>query len=256
MGAATAQPAATGTTGNPAFKPSRYEDVTAAGERTMTVTGTAAKALLFTLVVIAGAVLGWSRVTPDASGAVMWPWWTWWVGLAAFAFAILTLVRPESAALTGLMYSALQGAVMGAISAIYEIRWDGIVSQAVILTIAVLVATLVLYLLGIVKGSPRLARGVYVAMGGLLVLYLFGWILTWFGVDAAFWARPTSFGLFFSVVIVGLAALNLVLDFDTIERLSTSGAPKQMEWLAAFGVVLTLVWLYLEVVRLVALSRQ
>ena len=97
---------------------------------------------------------------------------------------------------------------------------------------------------------------VLIAMGGLILLYLFGWILTWFGVDAAFWARPTSFGLFFSVVIIGLAALNLVLDFDMIERLSNAGAPKQMEWYAAFGLILTLVWLYLEVLRFIALSRS
>ena len=146
--------------------------------------------------------------------------------------------------------------MMGAISAIYEVRFDGILIQAVILTIAVLAATLLLYLLGLVKGSTRLARGVTVAMGGLVLLYLFGWILSLFGADAAFWPRPSSFSIFFSVVIVGLAALNLVLDFDMIERFSAAGSPKYMEWYAAFGLVLTLVWLYLEVLRLVALSRS
>jgi len=149
----------------------------------------------------------------------------------------------------------LEGGILGAVSAIYEVRFDGIVVEAVILTISVLFATLILYLIGVVKGSNRLARGVTVAMGGLVLLYLFGWIMSLFGVDAAFWARPSSFGIFFSVVIVGLAALNLVLDFDMIERFSAEGAPKQMEWYAAFGLILTLVWLYLEVIRLIALSR-
>lgn len=108
-----------------------------------------------------------------------------------------------------------------------------------ILTIAVLAATLVLYLLGPVKGSTRPVRGVTVAMGGLILLNLFGWILSLLGAVAAFWARPTSFGIFFSVAVVGLAAPNLVLDFDMIELFSAAGAPKSVEWYAAFGLVLT-----------------
>jgi uncharacterized YccA/Bax inhibitor family protein len=243
-------------TGNPAFNPARYDTRAAPGRPTLSVRGTAAKAFVFTLFVIGGAVLGWSQVTPDAGGRVAWPWWTWWVGLAAFVFAVITLSRPQAAAATGLVYAVLEGTVLGAVSAIYEVRWDGIVVQAVILTIGVLLATLALYLVGLVRGSTKLARGVTVAMGGLVLLYLFGWILWLFGVDAAFWAEPTSFGIFFSIVVVALAALNLVLDFDMIERLSTRGAPKNLEWFAAFGVILTLVWLYLEVLRLIALSRE
>jgi uncharacterized YccA/Bax inhibitor family protein len=212
--------------------------------------------MVYTVVLIAAAVGGWSSVTPDPSGRVVWPGWIWWVGLAAFAFAMITVSRPQSAAITGLIYAVLEGAMLGAISAVYEVRFDGVVVQAVILTIAVLVGTLVLYLLGLVRATGRLARGVIVAMTGLVLLYLFGWIMSLFGVDAAFWARPTSFGIFFSVVIVGLAALNLVLDFDMIGRFSEAGAPRQMEWYAAFGLVLTLVWLYLEVLRLIALTRS
>jgi uncharacterized YccA/Bax inhibitor family protein len=253
---AAARPAPERQTGNPAFDPSRYGAAATRDERQMTVTGAAAKSFLFTLVVVGGAVLGWSLVEPDPGGDVVWPGWTWWVGLSAFAFALIAIFRPQAAAVAGLVYSVLEGTVLGAVSAIYEIRWDGIVSRAVILTIGVLFATLALYALGLLRGSTRLARGVSAAMGGLILLYLFGWILSLFGVDAAFWARPTSFGVFFSVVVVGLAALNLVLDFDMIERLSEGGVPKRMEWFAAFGVVLTLVWLYLEVLRLIALSRQ
>jgi uncharacterized YccA/Bax inhibitor family protein len=250
-----ARPAKEKETGNPAFNPAAYAAAPKTAPATMTVAGTAFKALIYSFVLIAAAVGGWSSVTPDPGGAVVWPGWVWWVGLAAFVFAMVTIARPESAALTGLVYAALEGAVLGAISAIYEIRFDGIIVQAVILTIAVLLGTLLLYLFGIVRATSRLARGVIVAMGGLVMLYLFGWILSLFGVDAAFWARPTSFGIFFSVVVVGLAALNLVLDFDMIERFSAAGAPRQREWYAAFGLVLTLVWLYLEVLRLIALSR-
>ena len=242
-------------TGNPAFDEARWFR-TALDQPTMTVSGTAGKAFVFTAVLVAAAVTGFTAVTPDPGGAVVWPWWSWWVGLAAFVVAMLTLARPRFAALTGLIYAVLEGLLLGAVSAIYEVRFDGIVVQAVILTIAVLVATLLLYMVGAVKASGRLARGVTVAMGGLVLLYLFGWVLSLFGVDAAFWARPTSFGIFFSVAVVALAALNLVLDFDMIENLSGWGAPKNMEWYAAFGLTLTLVWLYLEVIRLIALSRS
>lgn len=255
MSTANTHPSRSRETGNPAFDPSRFAARPAVDRATMTVAGTAGKALIFTAVLIGAAVAGWSSVTPDPGGAVVWPGWTWWVGLAAFVVAMITVTRPQSAALTGLVYAVLEGGILGAVSAIYEVRFDGIVVEAVILTISVLFATLILYLIGVVKGSNRLARGVTVAMGGLVLLYLFGWIMSLFGVDAAFWARPSSFGIFFSVVIVGLAALNLVLDFDMIERFSAEGAPKQMEWYAAFGLILTLVWLYLEVIRLIALSR-
>jgi uncharacterized YccA/Bax inhibitor family protein len=243
-------------TGNPAFNPAAFEAAPRPGTATMTIAGTALKTMVFTVVLIGAAVGGWRSITPDPTGRVVWPGWIWWVGLAAFVVALITLARPQSAAFTGLIYAALEGTMLGAISAIYEVRFDGIVVQAVILTIGVLVGTIVLYLFGLVRATRRLARGVMVAMAGLILLYLFGAILTLFGVDAAFWARPTSFGIFFSIAVVALAALNFVLDFDAIQRFSAAGAPKQMEWHAAFGLVLTLVWLYLEVLRLIALTRS
>lgn len=241
-------------TGNPALDPARYP--TGARAHPMTVRGTAAKSLVFTVMLVGAAVAGWSTVLPDPSGQVSWPWWTWWVGLAAFVLAMITLAQPRTAAVTGLAYAALEGFLLGAISAVYDVRFDGIVVQAVILTVAVLLATLLLHLLGVLQATSRMARGVTVAMGGLVLLYAFGWVLSIFGVDIAFWARPTSFSLFFSVAVVGLAAFNLVLDFDMIESLSEAEAPKSMEWVAAFGLILTLVWLYLEVIRLIALSRS
>jgi uncharacterized YccA/Bax inhibitor family protein len=243
-------------TGNPALDPARYPTVEIIGRSVMTVAGTAAKAAVYMLALVVAAAAAWSSITPDEGGAVVWPWWTWWVGLGAFVVAMITLARPQVAAAGGFVYALLEGALLGAISAIYEVRFDGIVTQAVILTIAVLAATLALYLMGAVRATRRFTRGLIVAMGGLLLLYLFGWVMSLFGADAAFWARPTSFSLFFSVAIVALAAMNLVLDFDMIERLSSAGAPKQMEWYAAFGLILTLVWLYLEVIRLIALSRS
>lgn len=253
-GGTVASPAGTRQTGNPAFKASVYASAPAS-QATMTVAGTAIKALFFTVVLVAGATFGWSLVEPNRLGAVVWPWWTWWIGLAAFVVAMITIRNPERAAVTGTVYALLQGVVLGTISAIYDVAWNGIVLQATIVTIAIMISVLVLYLVGVLRATPRFVRMVVIGTAGIALLYLFAWIMAIFGVDMVFWAKPTSAGIFWSLVIVGLAALNFVLDFDAIERYSAEGAPKIYEWQAAFGVILTLVWLYLEVLRLIALSR-
>lgn len=252
-GGATA-PAAAQQTGNPAFKASVY-GAAPAGEATMTVSGTAAKALFLTVLLIVGAAFGWSLVDTDPSGAVVWPWWTWWLGLAAFIVAIITLRSPEGAAATGSLYALLEGTLLGAVSAIYDIVWNGIVLQATIVTIGIMLSVLVLYLLGVLRATPRFVKMVVIGTAGVALLYLFGLVMAIFGVDMMFWAKPTSAGIFWSLVIVALAAFNFVLDFEAIERYTAAGAPKVYEWQAAFGIILTLVWLYLEVLRLIALSR-
>ena len=241
-------------TGNPAFREDRYpRDETSSA--TMTVAGTTLKGMFFGALVIAGAAVGWSSVTPDSSGAIVWPWWTWWVGLAAFVVAMVTLFKPQMAALTGSIYSVLQGSVLGAISAIYDVAWNGIALQATVVTICVMIAVLILYLLGVLRATPRFVKMIIIGTAGIAMMYLFAFVMALFGVDVSFWAQPTSAGIFWSLVIVALAALNFVLDFDAIERYVDAGAPKVFEWQAAFGIILTLVWLYLEVLRLIALSR-
>ena len=242
-------------TGNPAFKEEVYQSA-GRDQSTMTVAGTVMKAFFFTFVLIAGATLGWSFVEPDASGAIVWPWWSFWLGLAAFVMALVTIMNPRLAAVTGSLYSLLQGMVLGAISAIYDAAWNGIVLQAVIVTIAIMVAVLFLYLIGVLRATRRFTKMVIIGTAGIALLYLFALILSLFGVDAAFWSKPTSAGIFWTLVIVAIAALNFVLDFDAIERYVAADAPRQLEWHAAFGVILTLVWLYLEVLRMIALSRS
>jgi uncharacterized YccA/Bax inhibitor family protein len=241
-------------TGNPAFKEEVYVPA-GRDESVMTVSGTVMKAFFFTAILIVGAVMGWSFVEPDASGAIVWPWWSWWLSLGAFVMALITIMNPHLAAVTGSIYSLLQGMVMGALSAVYDAAWNGIVLQAVIVTIAIMVAVLVLYLLGVLRATPRFTKMVIIGTAGVALLYLFAFIMALFGVDAVFWSKPTSAGLFWALVVVALAALNFVLDFDAIERYVAAGAPKQLEWHAAFGVILTLVWLYLEVLRMIVRSR-
>ena len=241
-------------TGNPAFKQEVYQPA-GRDQSTMTVAGTVMKAFFFAIILIVGAVMGWSIVEPDASGAIVWPSWSFWLSLAAFVMALITIMNPRLAPVTGSLYSLLQGMVLGAISDIYDVSWNGIVLQAVIVTIAIMMAVLVLYLLGVLRATRRFTKMLVIATAGIALLYLFAFVLSLFGVDAVFWTKPTSAGIFWTLVVVVIAALNFVLDFDAIERYVAAGAPKELEWHAAFGVILTLVWLYLEVLRMIALSR-
>ncbi|HEY7703942.1 MAG TPA: Bax inhibitor-1/YccA family protein [Acidimicrobiia bacterium] len=240
---------------NPALNSRVFGSVSGTVEETMTVSGTAAKAMLYLVVLLGAATWGWNQVTPLPGGAVRWPSWVIWVSLGAFGAAMVATFVPRIAPLMGAVYSGLQGAAMGAISAIYEIAWEGIVKQAVLVTLGVMLVTLVAYATGLVKVGPRFRTGVIIATAGIALVYLVGWLWSLFTGGVPFYAQSTSIGIWFSVLVVGLAAFNLLLDFDLIARRSQEGAPKRLEWYAAFGLMVTLVWLYLEVLRLLALTR-
>jgi uncharacterized YccA/Bax inhibitor family protein len=136
------------------------------------------------------------------------------------------------------------------------LQWDGIVLQAVGATLAVFAVMLFLYATRIIKVTQRYVLTVVAATGGIFVLYMVTWIATLFGADITFWNDPTPLGIGISVVIVIVAALNLGIDFAFIERASQAGEPKYMEWFGAFGLTVTLIWLYLEILRLLSLLRQ
>jgi uncharacterized YccA/Bax inhibitor family protein len=145
--------------------------------------------------------------------------------------------------------------VVGVASRYYDAAYDGIVLQAVLATLSVFLVMLVLYTTRIVKVTPRFAMGVIAGMGGLLVLYATLWLLSLFGANVAFLYQPTPVGIVVSVGIVVLAALNLPLNFDFIERAAAVGAPRYMQWYGAFGLMLALIWLYLSILRFLALTR-
>jgi uncharacterized YccA/Bax inhibitor family protein len=145
---------------------------------------------------------------------------------------------------------------LGALSKAFEVRWDGIVFQAVLATVGVFFATLALYVFGVVKVTRKFTMVVMGATFGILLLYLFGWILSIFGVDVVFWNEPTGLGIAVSVAICIVASLNLFLDYEFIRQASINGAPQFMEWYGAFGIMVTLVWLYIEMLRLLALLRN
>ena len=222
-------------------------------ERTdvMTVNGTVwATAALLVLVVAAG-VVGWNSVDSTAD-TVSLPGWLLPVLLGGLGVAILTIFKPAWARFTSPVYALLEGAFLGAISAAYNSAYDGIVIQAVGLTVGVFAVMLFLFATRVIKVTDKLRMGIVAATGGILLVYVANMVLGIFGASVPFLHDTGPMGIGISLLIVGVAAFNLLLDFDLIEKGSQIGAPKHMEWYAAFGLLVTIIWLYLELLRLLA----
>lgn len=225
----------------------------AAVQRTMTVRGTAAKAFVLLAITVGFAVLGWNhagRVIAAASGP------SWLLGyFVLIALSIFAATRPKLAPILGLLYAVLMGMWMGAISRIYDAAYDGIVLQTLAATMGTFLVCLVLYSTRSVKVTPKFAMVLSAAIGGLLMLYFVGWLWSLFTPGPAFWQQANGVGIGISVVACVLAALSLFVNFAVIEGGAAAGAPKGMEWYAAFGLLSTLVWLYLEILELLAKTR-
>lgn len=178
----------------------------------------------------------------------------WVIGsaLVGLVFCLITCFKKEWAAVTGSIYALAEGVLLGAISAMYEAQFHGLVLQAVLLTFGVFLALLALYTLRLVKVTDKLRVGIFAATASIGLVYLATIVLGFFQIEIPYIHGSGAIGIGFSVVVVGIAAMNLLLDFDMIERGVMQGAPKYMEWYAAFGLLVTLVWLYLEILRLLA----
>jgi uncharacterized YccA/Bax inhibitor family protein len=223
----------------------------------MTANGTFAKTAALFVLVLVGGVFGWSQTTTSSvTNSIDIPAWTFVCLFVAFGLAMVCVFKPKASPFVGPLYALLEGVFLGAISKAFETQWNGIVFQAILATVGVFFATLALYVFGIVKVTKKFQMVVIGATVGVFFLYLFGALLSLFGVDVVFWNDPTPIGIIISVVICCVAALNLFLDYEFIRQASVQGAPKYMEWYGAFGIMVTLVWLYLEVLRLLSLLRQ
>ena len=232
---------------------------------TMTAGGTVtATAILLGIVMVAGW-FGWQQVTVTELAtrvdgtierAIDFPAWVWIASLAGLPVAILTVFKPKLARFTGPLYAAAQGLFLGAISHVYDAQWDGIVLQAVLVTIAVFSVMLVLFATGTIKVTDRLRIAVVAATGAIFLTYLVSWIVSLFTSGVPFIHDAGPMGILFSLVVVGVAAFNLLLDFDLVQRGVAMRAPKYMEWYAAFGLMVTIIWLYLEILRLLSKLRQ
>jgi uncharacterized YccA/Bax inhibitor family protein len=222
----------------------------------MTANGTFAKTFVLFLIVLAAGSFGWQQTQASPTGRIDIPGWVLLSVLAGFALALVCIFKPRLSPVLAPLYAVAEGVFLGAISKAFELQWDGIVFQAVLATVGVFFATLALYVFGVVKVTRKFAAVVIGAMLGIAVMYLLGLVLSLFGVDMVFWNEPTPLGIIVSVVICVVAALNLFLDYEFIRQASIQGAPKYMEWYGAFGIMVTLVWLYLELLRLLSLLRR
>ncbi len=222
---------------------------------TMTIEGTVAKTLTLLFLVVIGAILPWYAffTLQDLVLVLL----LMMVGLiGGLVVALVTIFVPRFAHVTSPVYAFLEGLILGAFSALFELVYPGILLQAVGLTFGVFLLVLVLYRVRVLRATPRFVKGIVAATGAIMVIYLIGLVLVLFGVPVFFWSSPDPISIAFSVFVVAIAALNFVLDFGFIEEGVNNHAPKQMEWYAAFGLLVTLVWLYVEILRLIAKLRS
>jgi uncharacterized YccA/Bax inhibitor family protein len=236
--------------------------------RTMSLGGVSSAGLLMFAFVLLGGAWGWSQVTetpnpfaapgePDVLVNLNSPGLLFGGMIVGFVLAIVTVFKPKIARFTAIPYALVQGAVLGMISHLYEAEFSGIVLQAVAATLGVFLVMLALYGLRILRATPRFVKGVVAATFGIVIMYLGAFLVRLFtGNEVSFLYDASPLGIGLSIVIVIVAALNLVLDFDFIEKGARNGLPAYMDWYAAFGLAITLIWLYLEMLRLLARLRQ
>jgi len=240
-------------TSNPALNERAFRSQVAYGEA-MTLQGTVNKTGLLLLCVVVTAAWTWGLSHSETPEAAL-PWMLGGV-FGGFVMALVTVFRKEWSPVTSPIYSLLEGLALGGISAMLEQRYPGIAIQAVGLTFGTLLAMLLAYKSGVIRATEKFKIGVFAATGGIMLLYLVDIVLHFFNRPIPFIHEGTPMGVAFSLFVVVIAALNLVLDFDLIETGVNNGAPKYMEWYGAFGLMVTLIWLYLEILRLLAKARR
>lgn len=218
----------------------------------MTIGGTVNKTALLLAMVLVTATYTWNLFTGPESVPSLMPF-VWGGAIGGFILALVTVFKKAWAPVTAPLYALAQGLFLGGLSAIFEARFPGIVMQAVGLTFGTLAALLMAYKSGLIRATENFKLGVVAATGGIALLYLVNIGMRAFGFEGMGFIHDSGLmGIGFSAFVVVIAALNLVLDFDFIESGVDAGAPKAMEWYAAFGLIVTLIWLYLEILRLLS----
>jgi uncharacterized YccA/Bax inhibitor family protein len=238
---------------NPALRTVFERAYTGVIAERMTIEGTVWKTGLLIALAIFSAAVVWAKIptNPALVGPALL------VGtFGGLGAAMVTIFRPRVAPYTAPLYAVLEGLALGAISALYAAQFAGLPLQAVGLTAATALGMLIAYRTGLIRATPALRRVVITATAGIAIFYLLAIGLGFFGVRMPLIHDATPAGILFSLFVTGLAAVNLVLDFDLIERGAAAGAPKFMEWYGGFALLVTLVWLYLELLRLLGKARR
>ena len=233
-----------GRSGNPAFSKGFGINESISGE-VMTLDGTVNKTGILLTLCVGGAYFGWNSpglVIPSI--------------LIGLVIAIFTIFRPKNSPYTAPAYAAIEGIALGGITMIFETQYPGIGIQAIGLTFGILASLLFCYKSGIIKPTENFRLMIFAGTMGIFILYLVSFIMRFFGISIGFIHSNGLFGIGFSLFVVAIAALNLVLDFDFIEEGAEKGMPKYLEWYGAFSLMVTLIWLYLEILRLLAKIRS
>jgi len=221
----------------------------------MTIQGTVNKTGILLALLIAAAVVPWHQFFEARDPAAVSGWMM--LGLVGgLVTALVTVFKKTWSPITAPLYAICEGLALGGISAMFELRFPGIVFQAMALTVGTMLVLLGLYKTRVIRATENFKMGVFAATGAIALVYLLTFVLQLFGVPVAFMHSAGWLGIGISLVVVVVAALNLVLDFDFIEQGANQGAPKYMEWYGAFGLMVTLVWLYLEILRLLSKLNQ
>jgi uncharacterized YccA/Bax inhibitor family protein len=246
--------------GNPALSEKKFRDTVlddvVHNSNTMTVRGTLNKFGIMFLLLMSTAFYAWKEFAEGGNVQALWM-----IGaIGGLVVAIVLAFKQEWAPFLAPAYALLEGLFVGAVSASYDYIFADkapyIIIQAVGLTMGCCVAMYLLYSFRIIKATQKFKSIVITATAGIAIFYLIAFVLSFFGITIPFLHEGSTFGIIFSLVVVGLAALNLILDFDMIETGSEMGAPKYMEWYGAFGLTVTVVWLYIEVLRLLGKLRD
>ena len=231
--------------GNPALSSKIFKNLEGTGNKKMTIEGTVNKTAMSLLLLMAAASYTWMNLSP---GLMIFGF------IGGFIMAIITIFKKTWAPYTVSAYALFEGLALGGVSRIFETEYPGIASQAIFLTFGILSALLLAYKSGLIRPTENFKLGIFAATGGIAIMYLISFIMSIFGSGISILSPNNSsmLSIGISLFIVVIASLNLVLDFDFIEEGAEKGAPKYMEWYGAFGLLVTLIWLYLEILRLLA----
>jgi uncharacterized YccA/Bax inhibitor family protein len=241
-------------TSNPALNENTFDGRVAVAGEAMTLQGTVNKTGVLLLCVVITAAWTWGIAHSQTPEAAL----PWMMGglFGGLVFALVTIFKKEWSPITSPIYALCEGLVLGGISALLERTYPGIAIQAMGLTFGVTAVMLMLYRTGVLRATPKFTVGVVAATGGIFLVYMVDLVLGIFGRHVPLLNSAGPLGIGVSAVIVIIAALNLILDFDFVETGVHARAPKYMEWYGAFGIMVTLVWMYMEILRLLSKVRQ
>ncbi len=241
-------------TANPALNKKTFTSFSSSAltDTAMTIQGTVTKTMVLLLLMTLSSAYTWRLA---AAGGAIEPWMAGG-GAGGFVVGLICVFRKQWSGVLAPLYALLEGLFLGGISSIFEAKFPGIVIQAVSLTFGTLFALLLAYKSRLIKATENFKLGVTAATGGIVLIYLATVAMSFFSVQMPYIHESGPIGIGFSLVVVVIASLNLVLDFDFIESGADRHAPKYMEWYGAFGLMVTLIWLYFEILRLLSKLRS